>query len=101
MILGCAKNNPIPDNILDKDKMVKILVDIHLCEAKCGQSFLRGDTAKTLYARMENELFIKYKISKQSYLNSYQYYMNNLSEFDDIYARVVDSLSLREQLNKL
>jgi tRNA uridine 5-carbamoylmethylation protein Kti12 len=35
-------------------------------------------------------------VDSTTYYNSYRYYMNNVKEMDQIYAAVVDSLSLRE-----
>lgn len=101
LVLGCAKAEKKPKNILDKDIMVKLLVEIHISESKCGQSYLRGDTSKVLYGRLETDIFKNMKVSKKSYDTSYSYYAKHLTEFEDIYARVVDSLSLREQLHKL
>lgn len=97
-LISCGNESQLPDGILKKDQMVNALIQVHLSEAKCGQSFLKGDTSQILFARLQEAAFSKLGITKPQYDSSYQYYMRNLGDFDEIYARVVDSLSLKEQL---
>ncbi|TAG59524.1 MAG: DUF4296 domain-containing protein [Cytophagales bacterium] len=101
VLFACNNASKKPDHIIDEDKMVRLLIEIHICETKSTQSFLYGDTSKVVYAKLESELFKKMGVTKSNYEDSYQYYMKNLIEFDLMYSRVVDSLSLRESLRKI
>lgn len=86
--------------ILTPDQMTNALIQVHLCEAKVGHSFYSGDSSKLYYASLEKEAFSKLGITNVQYAQSHAFYTAHLVEFDDIYTRVVDSLSLRQQLKK-
>ena len=82
--------------------MVKVLVDIHIAEAKANHlKVLHKDSSSAIYRELEKAVFKKNKISKTTYLRSYKYYTSRPEEMDDIYSRVVDSLSLRQKIRKL
>lgn len=101
LIFSCNKSEKINrEGILTPEQMTNALIHIHLCEGKVSHTFFTGDSAKLYYLNLENAAFKKMGITKAQYEKSYAFYSNQVEEFDDIYTRVVDSLSLREQLKK-
>ncbi len=97
LLAACAESPQLPPGTLDKDRMINILIDIHIAEAKSGGAALRSQDSSTVYYKtLENMVFKKHGVDSTTYYNSYRYYMKNVKEMDQIYAAVVDSLSLRE-----
>ena len=95
-ISSCTEK--IPEDVLTKEEMTTILIDMHLAEAKVSSLGLRKDSSDLLYEVMEKRILEKQEISEATYLRSYNYYLDNIKLMEDVYGRVVDSLSLRESI---
>ncbi len=77
-------------------------MDIHVAEARIGSSGLRSvDSMQVLYKSMKEDVFRKHGVDSTAYNKSYNFYLENTKYLDEIYAAVVDSLSLKENLNKM
>lgn len=101
-VLSCEeKKIEIPPDILPADKMVSILIDIHLVEGSFSQKNLPRDTAIFLFREYEKDLFLKHKISDSTYRKSLDFYSAHPALMEKIYEQVVDSLSLREGQRRL
>ncbi len=98
MGLACVNKNDAPENIMTKQEMINFLIDLHIVEAKIGLSRIQNDSVKLFFPKIEDELYQKHQISDSLYKKSYQYYLSNISDMEEIYAAVVDSLSLRERI---
>ena len=96
LIFSCS--DKIPEDILSKDEMTNILIEMHLAEAKVGSLGLNTDSSALLYEAMEKRVLEEQNLSEAAYLKSYNYYLENIKLMEDVYARVVDSLSLRESI---
>ena len=91
-----------PKGLIGERKMVGVLVDLHLAEAKVLQSRNPGaDTNFALYKYYRAEVFAKHKVDTGIYNRSFDYYSSNPVLLDSIYARVVDSLGLMESRGKV
>ena len=89
-----------PEWLLEKDKMIGFLIDLHLTEAKLTKLGVKRDSTQKLFKAYERELFEKHQINDSLYYQSYNYYLEDMKEMKDIYVAVVDSLNVREQLLK-
>lgn len=88
--------------MLSQAEMVGFMIDMHIAEARINDLSVRRDSAVYLFETMEDSLYKKHGIAHDSiYLASYEYYLNNIGEMENIYSAVVDSLSLRERLSKM
>jgi hypothetical protein len=97
LLASCQSSPKTPPGILDQDSMINILIDIHVAEAKANSAGLRSpDSVQVYYKFLEKDVFSKHSTDSTRYYNSYRYYMENIKQMDQIYAAVVDSLSLRE-----
>ena len=86
------------ENILTRARMVSILTDIHILEAKVQQlPAVDPDSSRKIYNTLELRIFEKHGVTKQIYEESFAYYAARPVEFGAIYTTVVDSLNLREQ----
>ena len=90
-----------PEGIMSKAQMVSYLIDMHIEEAKISTLRIPEDTVKKFYGKIQQELFRKHGVSDSIYFKSLSYYLYDVKSMDDIYAAVVDSLSLRERLHNV
>ncbi len=98
---ACVQPPEPPPGTIPKDKMIAILVDIHIAEAKVGSMGLHSvDSMQVLYKSMKEDVFRKHRVDSTAYNKSYNFYLENTKYLDEIYAAVVDSLSLKENLVK-
>lgn len=97
-LFSCSKNEKIPADVLGPPKMVSILADIHELETMVGSLKLTYDSSTVLYKQQQSLIFEKHQVSDSVYLKSFDYYLQHVEVLDQIYAAVVDSLSLRRNM---
>jgi len=97
---GCAipEEVPPPAQLLPKEKMVSLLVQLHLLEARIEASRLSPDSARALFQSQKKALLRKNDVLEKDSLlqRSYRYYAINNKAMDEIYKEVVDSLERRK-----
>lgn len=98
LLAACIDQKGTPDGILSKQKMVDFLIDLHIIEARLNTVRFPQDSVKLFFPDIEKELFEKHNITDSIYFVSYQYYLENVKEMEEIYTAVVDSLSIRERI---
>ena len=99
LLTGCSipEEVPPPKQLLSKDELVTLLVQLHLLEARVESSRLSPDSARALFQQQKSEILRKNNVSeKDSVLqHSYRYYAVNHKDMDEIYKNVIDSLERR------
>lgn len=95
VLLSCEGEQEQEKNIIDKNKMARILVDIHLAEGRVNQAKLPLDTALSYYKYLESNIYHEYGIDSAAFNRSMRHYSENIRELDNIYEVVLDSLNLR------
>lgn len=107
MLLACNNDEMVefvqkPAQLLTKDQMVAFLVDLHLAEAKISYAGVgRADSTEQMFRNYEAYLFEKHNITDSVYYQSYEYYLAHMEQLDEIYASVVDSLSVLNTMEKI
>lgn len=96
VLVGCGKNNDVPEDIVPKEQLVPLMLDIYLAEVKLSNLRIVRDTAVSIFETYEGYLFEKHNIGKEQYMNSMTYYYDNTTELELIYEALLDSLSVRE-----
>lgn len=98
MSLGCYRV-PTPDALIERDKMVDILTDIHLTQAAVdisvpdtGGYFLLRDTAMAV-------LLKTYQIRKTQLDSSMNFYLSDLETAEAMYSEVIDRLNELETMS--
>ncbi|SMP34328.1 protein of unknown function [Algoriphagus winogradskyi] len=94
-LVSCNSSNK-PTGLLPEDKMVEVLIDIHITEGLTSAMPIAYDSSKVLYNLLEKDVFIKHQVSDSVFTQSMLYYLRDPSEMERIYSRVVDSLMVRE-----
>jgi hypothetical protein len=91
---GCKKKeSKVPNGVLGKEQMVKVMLDVNLTEAafRIHPPFNSKDTIDiNVYYE---KIFKKYKITKQQFNKSLDYYTKHPDKFGDIYDEVINRLS--------
>nr|WP_262895406.1 DUF4296 domain-containing protein [Penaeicola halotolerans] len=96
-----CKESKTPKGLVPSDKMVSVLIDIHLLESKLGMLSITRDSAQVLYKELEKEIFQKHQVEEAVYRRSFTYYMEDIQAMDKIYDAVIDSLSDENSKNKV
>ena len=101
LVFACVQQEEPPENLISKDQMIKILIDIHIAEAIVNIMNVSKDSSMVMFNGLEQKIFDKYRMDKEQFHDSYNYYLHNINILDDIYTVVVDSLSMREALFRM
>ncbi|WP_242084107.1 DUF4296 domain-containing protein [Aestuariivivens sediminis] len=98
-LVGCykLKNPPKPKNLIPKEKMINILIDIRLMASATG---VNKRTLDNNIAHKEEYIYNKYNIDSLQFALSNEYYVYHIEIYDDIYAKVKDSLDALKNLYK-
>lgn len=88
---------PQPADLLPKEKMVDLLANLHVLEARVESSRLSQDSARALYLTQQQELLWKSGVTDSAFHRSYRYYGIHGKDLDGIYKDVIDSLGRREK----
>lgn len=78
--------------------MAIFIKDLYLLESKVKDLKLTKDSAKVIYDYYERKLYEKYQMNDSIYRLSFQYYLDDIDQLNDIYGIIADSLSLEERL---
>ncbi|MEQ6120981.1 DUF4296 domain-containing protein [Reichenbachiella sp. MALMAid0571] len=97
MATSCTKSDKKPENLLSREKMVSILIDVHILESEIQTLRLSKDSSQLLFNTFERELFEKHQVKKEVYKKSFEYYLEGVKEMEKIYEVVIDSLNYREK----
>lgn len=95
-LIACApEKHSRPDEVISKEKMALILADIHQAEGIISVKNFSKDSSLLLFAEIEQQLYDKHAVTKESFKESYNWYTANAQEYKDLYSIVVDTLSVR------
>ncbi len=97
-ILSCNNEDSEPPNLISEKEMAKILVDIHVIEARVSKMALSSlDTSTLINERLKLSLFKEYKTDSLTFNRSYQFYSTHPDYLERIYEDVVKQLQTREK----
>ncbi len=87
--------NP-PADLLPREKLVNLLTEMHLLEARVENARLTPDSARALYLTQQKNLLWQASVSDSIFQRSYRYYSIHGKDLDEIYSAVIDTLGQRE-----
>ena len=101
VLVACNENSllfPRPSEVLSKDKMIPLLVDIHLTDAalKLNQSAQQSSEMQLYYSKAYAPVFKKHKTTPAVFESSMKWYGQHIGNLDEIYAEVITRLSTLE-----
>jgi hypothetical protein len=97
-IVSCSGKEERPKGILAPEEMAIILSDIYLAEHKASNIGLVQDSAKVVLKHYELKIFDDRNTTDSIYKKSFQYYLDHPDKLEAIYDIVIDTVSLREQI---
>jgi hypothetical protein len=96
LLFACKSEPKVPSNILSKDQMVPILIELHIAEKVVGNQRLPYDSSQMLYHSIyKKDVLDKRNIRLTQFDSSWVYYEKHLEDMMYIYDRVIDSLGKR------
>jgi hypothetical protein len=97
---ACVGPPPIPSNVLPREKMAAILVDVHLNQVYVNRmNFGTGDSSQVAYNQLEKEIFAKHKVDTAQYKRSFMFYASTPDYMIEIYDKVTKDLEAKTKVN--
>jgi hypothetical protein len=94
--LSCNIENKPPQNVIPKDKMIDILVDMHLADGMFTIVEIRSEMAKKDSINFYSVIFENHGYTRQDFDTTVYYYSHNINEYNKIYIEVLNRLSEME-----
>lgn len=86
-----TEEQPIPKGYLQQEKMVDILVDIHIVEgAKVGRRIMSDTLMADVYFA---KVYDKHGVKKEEFTRNFNYYSSKPELMNKVYEQVLDSLN--------
>jgi len=93
---SCSKKTvDVPGDILTKEELVPVLVDIHLAQAAAGISQL-NDSMRYSVNDYSASIFKLHHLSREKYDSSLEFYTAHPELLEEIYAEVINELSKKQ-----
>ncbi len=93
IFLSCNENSKPPKDILGREKMAEILVDIHIAESRVSKMNLRSmDSSVVVFNKLQQDIWAKYEVDSSLYNKSYAYYASNPEAMSGLYEIVTQKL---------
>jgi hypothetical protein len=97
-IVSCSRKEERPKGIIPPEKMALILSDIYLAEHKAANIGLNLDSSKVVLRHYELKIFDDHNTNDSIYKESFKYYLDHPGKLEAVYDIVIDTVSLREQV---
>ncbi|WKK80928.1 DUF4296 domain-containing protein [Marivirga arenosa] len=97
-IVSCSGKEERPKGILSEEKMALILSDIYYAEYKANNINVGPDSAETVLRHYELKIFEDHGTNDSVYKESFKYYLEYPQKLEKVYDIVIDTVSLREQI---
>lgn len=97
-IVSCSGKEELPKGIIPPEKMALILSDIYLAEHKAANISLKPDSSKVVFRHYELKILEDYNTNDSVYKESFRYYLEFPEKLEAVYDIVIDTVSLREQV---
>jgi len=98
LLVACQpERDKKPEGLLPQEKMVDILTEVHLAEAKVSKLGVNAtDSLALVYKRLEAQIYARHKLDTAAYNRSYQYYAANPGQLAELYKQVVARLEQKK-----
>ena len=98
LLCSCApkedlSSEKVPENIIQPDSMVDVIVDMQLIEAVMREHRLTGKFEDSLAIVSFEKVFVKHNTNKEKFEESLSFYKQNLQLYEKIYENVITRLS--------
>jgi len=103
LLCFCACNSePKPDNLIDEDRFVPLLVEIHLADGYLNTKSQMPDSLAYRGNGLYTAIFQRHHVDSVQFKKSYQYYAVHLEQLGKIYKAVLVQLTAKnDSITKL
>lgn len=95
---ACGSNDRPPEGVMSEKKMISFLKEAYYAETKVKNLHLSSDSSRLLFRNYELALYQKYGVTEEQFAESYNYYLQNPYQLEDINAAILDSLGVMDAL---
>jgi hypothetical protein len=102
ILLSCGQEEEyvIPNNVLQKEEIIPVIVDLQILESHFQRQFGRVDLFKDALDSSSQSIFDDYGITQEKYEESLQFYAETPDTLYVIYEAALDTVNLRlNQMN--
>ncbi|MCP4522232.1 MAG: DUF4296 domain-containing protein [Cytophagales bacterium] len=94
--LFSCKKLEIPEDVIKQDKMVAIMIDLHIAEEVAQTKGWSYDSARVMFHSVYKlNVLNKHRVKRATFDSSYVFYERNPELMNKMYKVIVDSLSKR------
>jgi Domain of unknown function (DUF4296) len=98
LLAACGGPPGSPSDVLSETQMQKVLVDIHLIEARISKMNIPSmDTATLVTEKLKADVFKKHQTDSATYNRSYRFYATYPDYFENIYSGVIKDLETKKK----
>ncbi|MCF8464527.1 MAG: DUF4296 domain-containing protein [Flavobacteriales bacterium] len=91
-----GKKPETPAYLIDEDKMVHIMVDMHIVETASNLKVFPPDSAQQMYQNDFASIYLTHEVTKAAFDSNLQYYSTRTDQMNVIYDRILEELSEME-----
>jgi len=92
LLLACEAPEPLPDDVLDRERFTRVMVGMTLIEARLSQEMTTAPPEPPPMAAYYKELFAEEGIDSAAFRRSFDHYAARPDEMRAIYEDVVERL---------
>lgn len=95
LLVALACNEPKqeqPNYLLTEEKMVKLMVDMHIVETAQNLKLMGVDSTNRRYQQYFNSIFESHNVSKTAFDSSLHFYSTKTDKMNQIYDKVLEEL---------
>jgi hypothetical protein len=96
--VGCQKKEQRPSNVLDKQQLASVMIDLYLAEARLSSYPIQRDSSLALFLPRENAILAKRNLQDSTLKMTYDYYLQHPDDFNEVYDILIDSLTVLEKV---
>ncbi|WP_299700000.1 DUF4296 domain-containing protein [uncultured Pontibacter sp.] len=97
VLASCGQtSDKTPKNLLPEQKLVQILADVHVAEARIENRIVYPDTAMMLYSLEQQRILEAHGVEEKLFRDTYRYYLSDIKKMNRLYEIILDTLSVRE-----
>ena len=98
VLISCKQDEvKIPSAIIQPEEYAVVLSDIHLLEAEVMEYRWPADSLRDYLDKNYQVIFTIHKITPAQFKKSYDFYLNHPKILKEIYEKVVEDLTLKEE----
>ena len=89
-----------PSSLVNEEKMVEVMVDMHLVETAHNLKLLPPDTTGQAYNEMFERIYVTHEVAKVDFDSSLFYYSTQTEQMNVIYDKILEHLyELESEVN--